>query len=274
MTRTPFVETYRPFIKAARPRDDFNYGFNLRTLAQVEPLLAFAYEDWWKVDFNGLKHLPAEGPVCIASNAGGPLPWPALMLVFALMKDKEKARRLHVMVDMDSIDDERVHRFMLELGFVPWSADHAKRLFAAGQTVVMFPEGLHGATKPFKERYRPRAFDWTRLMPAVKLNIPIVPVATLGADESFPVFANMDGLAKFLDMPAFPITPFFPWLPFPFNMASLPVQWKLRMLKPLDYKFRKSDDLEGVCAQQALFLEGEIQAELNRLLRQRVRPLF
>jgi 1-acyl-sn-glycerol-3-phosphate acyltransferase len=267
-----FVSKHRRYIRTARKGRDF--GFSVKTTAKLAPLLSFLYEDWWQVDLQGLKHLPKKGPALIVANAGGVLPWAGLMLLHALMHD-EHPRRLTVLTDLDWIEDERVYSAAREIGFVSWSSDNAKRLFAEGETVIVFPEGIQGAVKPFGERYRPRAFDWTILMPAIDAGVPIIPLATIGPDESFPVGVNLDWLAKLLNLPAFPVTAAFPWLPFPANVFSLPVHWKMRLMKPCDYKKPASrEELEEASKTLALFAEGEIQAELNRLLRGRIKALF
>jgi Acyltransferase len=268
-----FANKHRDYIRSVRKAGDF--GYSLKTTAKLSRLLAFLYEDWWSVDLQGLNRLPKTGPALIIGNAGGVIPWAGLMLLYALMSSGEHQRRLNILADMDWIEDERVYNFLREVGFVSWSADNAKRLFAEGELVIVFPEGTAGAVKPFGERYRVRPFDWTKVMPAIDANVPIHPLATTGPDESFPVGQNIEWLAKLLDLPAFPVTPAFPFLPFPANLVSLPVHWKMRVMKPLEYgKVNSREELEETAKSVALFGEGDVQAELNRLLRTRIRSLF
>jgi hypothetical protein len=269
-----FTDTYREFIKVSEKSPDF--GFNLETVARFERVIAFLYQDWWKVQLSGLQHVPAEGPALLVGNTAPILPWPGLMLMYALMSSKTQPRRLHILANLDAIDDERLYNFAREVGFVSWSADNVKRIFAEGELAVVFPEGSAGQLKPFSERYRVRGFDWTKVMPAIEMKVPIYPLATLGCDESIPVFANLEGVAKKLNLPAFPITPFFPLLPFPFNMMTLPVHWHMKVMKPVEYAWKKSqgrDELEDVATKLSLFIEGEVQAELNRMLRSRIKAL-
>ena len=135
--------------------------------------------------------------------------------------------------------------------------------------VAIFPEGVPGLAKPYMGRDRLNVFDWVKLFPAVEEGVPIFPLATLGCDESVPILTNMEKTAKLLNLPAFPITPFFPWLPFPLNLGSLPTKWHMSLIKPLNYeKTVDRDQLEETAMRQSQFAEGEIQAELNRLLRQ------
>ena len=269
-----FAETYPKFFEKASAEESA-FGFDVAKLAGLAPALRFLYEAWWKVDLTGLNLLPPDGPALIVGNSGSVLPWPAMMLLFALMSNRDNPRRLSILADMDWINDERMHRSLLEIGFVPWSADHAKRLFAQGQIVAAFPEGLAGLSKPFSERYRLRPLDWTKFLPAVEERVPIFPLATVGCDEAVPVIANLEGVARFLNLPSFPLTPFFPWLPFPACFASLPVKWTMHVMKSCPSASGKNrHELEDAAKHQAEFLEGEIQAELNRMLRTRIKSPF
>lgn len=270
---TSFEVTYKDYISTVEATQDEH--FNLQTVARAEKLLGFLYKDWFRVEMNNLERLPESGPVLVVSNAGGILPWAAAMMMYALMSDKKKPRRLSVLANLDWIEDERIYNFLREIGVVPLNADNARRLFAEGQTVMVFPEGQSGFVKPFGERYRLRSLDWTVLLPAVEAGVPVFPLATLGPDESFPVAKNVQWLANLLELPAFPITPTFPFLPFPINLLSLPSKWRMRVLKPVAYdKSSERHEVEESAKKLALFLEGEIQAELNRMLRARIKPVF
>jgi 1-acyl-sn-glycerol-3-phosphate acyltransferase len=267
-----FAESYKSYIKAARKATQF--GSSIKTMAQLEPILGWLYNNWWNVKFQGLERIPNEGPALIVGNTAGIIPWTGIMLAYALMAKKEFPRRLNILCEMGWIEDERIHHLARELGFVPWSADNAKKLFANGELVAIFPEGIQGAIKPFSERYRLREFDWTRALPALEENVKILPMATLGCDESFPILANLDFVAKALDLPAFPVTPFMPLMPFPFNMASLPGKWKMHVLKAIDYKkVETRNERYETAVTISRELEGEVQAELNRLLRTRVKSI-
>ncbi|HEY9712608.1 MAG TPA: hypothetical protein V6C72_04015, partial [Chroococcales cyanobacterium] len=190
---------------------------------------------------------------------------------FALMSSKANPRRVHIVADMDWINDERVYLRLQELGFVPWSSANLKYLFSKNQIVAVFPEGASAVRKPFTERYRLCEFDWTRILPAVEENITIFPLATVGLDEAIPTITNVDGIAKILGLPGYPVSPFMPLLPFPANLlASLPVEWRMKLIKPTAYEAEESrDDIEETAKHQSRLIEGEIQAEINRILRLR-----
>lgn len=267
-----FTETYRPYIKSAYKKNSF--GSNLKALAGAEPVLSFLYKNWWNVKLDGLERLPHQGPAFIAGNTGGVLPWPGLMLLYGLMAAKAHPRRLNILAELGWIEDERIYQLACSLGFVPWSADNARRLLTEGELVIVFPEGMQGAVKPYSERYRVRDFDWTKFLPAIEENVPIFSLATVGCDEAFPILGNSEWMAKLLELPAFPISPFMPFLPFPANLISLPGHWKMRIMKKQDYKGGQSrnENYETAMA-LARNIEGEVQAELNRMLRGRSKIL-
>lgn len=266
-----FLHNYRDFLKQSAKSDRY-HGFDMRVLASVEPILSFLFHDWWRVEFNGLEKLPKEGPALIVGNSGSFLPWPAFMLLYAMMSSRTNPRRVHIVADLDWIKDERLHAFLLQLGFVPFSSANMKRLFHKGELVAVFPEGVPGLAKPYMGRDRLNEFDWVKLLPGVDEGVTIYPLATLGCDEAIPILTNVDKVAKLLNLPAFPITPFFPWLPFPLNLGSLPTKWHMSIIKPLSYEVSADRDvIEETAMRQSQFAEGEIQAELNRMLRQQWR---
>ena len=197
------------------------------------------------------------------------------MLLYALMS-QSCPRRLTVVADMDWIEDERVHAFLVQVGFVPWSSTNLKYLFSKGELVAVFPEGLPATGKPFSERYRVHEFDWSRLLPAFETGVDIYPMATIGCDEALPTMFNAEHLSKLLSLPSFPVTPFFPWFPFPANLGSLPVKWKMTMLKPTAWDDTRGDRdvLVDTARHHTRYIEGQIQAELNRMLRARIKTFI
>ncbi|MBY0548211.1 MAG: 1-acyl-sn-glycerol-3-phosphate acyltransferase [Candidatus Obscuribacterales bacterium] len=268
-----YAEVFKDYIRSARRGTQF--GSSVKTMAKLEPFLGFLFKSWWRVQVKGLDKIPAEGPALIVGNTGGVIPWAGIMLSYAMMAREHNPRRLNICCDMDWVEDERIHHLGRELGFVPWSSENVKRLFAQGELVAVFPEGVQGSVKPFSERYRLRDFDWTRVIPAIEENVPVIPLATLGCEESFPVLTNLQDFAKWAELPAFPVTPFMPWLPFPANvLSSFPVRWKMSVLKSMQKHCENRDETYDAAPAFAREIEGEVQAELNRLLRQRVKAIL
>ena len=160
----------------------------------LELILKFFHQKWWQVETTGLDCLPDSGPALIVGNTSGYIPWPALMLKYSLTKRKDSP--VYTLVDNNIIEDEKLHAYLTELNFVPWSYDNAKQLFEKGQLVVVFPEDSI-VNKEITWRNRIKRFDWTKFLPAVELHVPIYPLATLGIDEANMVLYNSSFFCRF-----------------------------------------------------------------------------
>ena len=93
---------------------------------------------------------------------------------------------------------------------------------------------LRGVGKPYRERYRLAHFGrggFVRL--ARTAQVPIVPVAIVGAEEIHPVLGKITRLAQPLGLPYIPITPTFPLLG-PLGLLPVPSKWSIQVGTPID----------------------------------------
>jgi 1-acyl-sn-glycerol-3-phosphate acyltransferase len=97
----------------------------------------------------------------------------------------------------------------------------------------VFPEGIKGTGKPFKDRYRLRRFGRGGFVEiALRTGAPIVPVAIVGSEEIYPKVGELPWLARLLRAPFFPVTPTFPWLG-PLGVVPLPSRWRIEFCEPI-----------------------------------------
>jgi 1-acyl-sn-glycerol-3-phosphate acyltransferase len=119
-------------------------------------------------------------------------------------------------------------------GSVRANPANAERLLRRGDLVGVFPEGVKGVGKRFKDRYRLARFGrggFVRI--ALRTGSPIVPCAVVGAEEIHPVVAKADWVGRPFGLPYFPITPTFPLLG-PLGVVPLPTKWSIDFGDPLD----------------------------------------
>jgi 1-acyl-sn-glycerol-3-phosphate acyltransferase len=119
------------------------------------------------------------------------------------------------------------------IGGVRASTETALPLLAAGELVAVFPEGLRGVGKLYRERYRMARFGrggFVRL--ARQAQVPLLPVAIVGAEEIHPVIGKLTRLAEPLGLPYIPITPTFPWLG-PLGLLPVPTKWTIQIGAPI-----------------------------------------
>jgi 1-acyl-sn-glycerol-3-phosphate acyltransferase len=109
----------------------------------------------------------------------------------------------------------------------------AERLLSQGHLVGVWPEGFKGVGKPFSERYKLQRFGRGGFVSAaLRTRTPIVPCAIVGAEEIYPILANMPSVARLLGLPFAPITPTWPLLG-PLGLIPLPSKWLIEFGAPI-----------------------------------------
>jgi 1-acyl-sn-glycerol-3-phosphate acyltransferase len=123
---------------------------------------------------------------------------------------------------------------MRKLGGVVASPYNALRLLEQDELVAVFPEGVKGGGKGFRDRYRLERFGRGGFVEiALRTGAPIVPVAVVGSEEIYPKVGEAPALARLIGSPYFPLTPTFPWLG-PLGVLPLPSRWRIEFGDPID----------------------------------------
>lgn len=249
---------------------DDEFGFKLETFAMWEPVFRFLYEEYFKVTFHGLDNIPDEGRALIVGNHSGLLPLDGAMVAMAGVNHCASPRRIRFLATDWFFGIPGLREWCMETGQVRATLDNAEKLLAQEEIVGVYPEGIRGVGKTFRERYRMHDWHPGFVKLAIATQTPIIPIATVGGDEIFPNFHNGKTLAQLLGMPFFPMTLTFPWLPFPMPFMPLPVRWIFRIHKPMDlgYPPERASDRKLV-SRISKEIQYMVQKDLNELLRER-----
>jgi 1-acyl-sn-glycerol-3-phosphate acyltransferase len=221
------------------------FGRDPRFADTVRPLLEFLYTVYWRVETTGIEHVPDAGPGLVVANHSGVLPYDGMMIKLAI-RHEHPARRDCRLLALDMFALLPVLAPVLaKNGEVRASPENGERLLARGELVGVFPEGVKGVGKYFKDRYRLARFGrggFVRI--ALRTGAPIIPCAVVGAEEIHPVVAKANFVGRPLGFPYFPITPTFPALG-PLGLVPLPTKWFLDFGDPLslsEYGPEAADD--------------------------------
>jgi 1-acyl-sn-glycerol-3-phosphate acyltransferase len=246
------------------------YGMDREAIEIVRPLLRFMYRTWWRVSAEGLEHVPAEGRALLVSNHSGVLPWDGAMIATAVAEDHPaqadrivRSLHLHWFSTLPVVAPA-----LAAMGQVPGLPENAVRLLESDELVCVFPEGLKGVGKLYKDRYKLARFGRGGFVQAaLRARAPLIPVAVVGAEEIYPMFANVEPVAKLLGFPYFPLTPFFPWFGL-LGVIPLPTHWSITFCEPIateQYGPEAADDPLTVLALSEQ-VRSTIQATLDRKL--------
>ncbi|HLV21198.1 MAG TPA: lysophospholipid acyltransferase family protein [Polyangiaceae bacterium] len=249
--------------------DDFGldpiYDKKLQRIAEL------VYRRYFRVEVDGIEHVPASGRCVIVANHSGTVPIDGAILKTAMRLDHPSQRDLRWLAEDFVFYLPFVGVFMNRIGAVRACRENAERLLNKDNLVAVFPEGIHGIRKLYSERYQLQRFGrggFIRL--CLRTGSPLVPAAIVGGEETNPVLYRLDTAAQLLGLPYLPVTPTFPWLG-PLGLLPAPTKWKIVFGQPLHldkYGPAAADD-HVLVARLAEQVRSSIQGLLDRGLRHR-----
>jgi 1-acyl-sn-glycerol-3-phosphate acyltransferase len=246
------------------------YGFDRDlTDAVALPALRALYERWFRVEVNGLDHVPsAGGALLVANHSGGLAPWDAAMAAVAVRTEHPAHRHLRLLAGEVAFRAPGFGTLARRVGATLACPADAERLLRSGELVGTWPEGYRGIGKRFRDRYQVQRFGKAGFVAsAAEAGVPIVPVSIVGGEEIHPVLGHARVLARLLNLPYLPLTPTFPWLG-PLGLVPLPTKWYLEFGAPISARGCDPHDPVAV-GELADHVRDSIQATLYRLLGQR-----
>lgn len=196
-------------------------------------IVNFLYYDWFKVEVEGLEHVPLDGPAILVPNhAGAALPYDAMMLQLAVANEASLPRRVRVIGTEIFNMLPFISHLYRRAGGAYAARSEAGWLLEQGHLIGVFPEGVAGFQKADTGTYQTTRFGRGGFATLAAAHAaPIVPVAIIGSEETHPVLFTSRRLASLVRL-------FFPdqrvdemavWL----NPIPLPVRWRIRFLPPL-----------------------------------------
>jgi 1-acyl-sn-glycerol-3-phosphate acyltransferase len=252
--------------------DDFGFDPELND-AIFQPMLKVLYRDWFRTEVFGIENVPDVGGGLVVGNHSGTLALDALMLTVALRDQHPGDRHLRLLGADLVFRMPVLSELARKAGATVACNPDAERLMSEGELVGVFPEGFKGIGKHFSERYKLQRFGRGGFVSAaLRTGTPIVPVAIVGAEEIYPILADLKPLARLLGMPYFPVTPTFPWLG-PLGLVPLPSKWLIEFCPPIPtaHLTEYADD-PMVVYNLADQVRETIQATLHTLLEKRPDP--
>jgi 1-acyl-sn-glycerol-3-phosphate acyltransferase len=196
-------------------------------------LLNGLYYDYFRVEVEGIEHVPMQGgAVLVANHGGAALPYDAAMLALSVLNEAETPRRVRIIGTEIFNMLPTVSHLYRKVGAAYATRDDATELLARGHLLGVFPEGERGFMKPVWEAYRVGRLGRGGFAEiAAQSGVPIVPVAIVGSEEVHPAVMVSKRLARLVRL-------FFPEqrvdeIAIALNPIPLPIRWKIRFLPPV-----------------------------------------
>jgi len=233
------------------------FGMSRDSLASAMTVARFLYRHYFRAQAFGIENLPASGRVVIVSNHSGQLPFDALVIGTACFLEPPQPRLVRAMVEFFVPTVPFASYLFARWGQITGTPENCRRLLAADEAVLVFPEGARGISKPFSKRYQLADFGTGFMRLALEAGAPIVPVAVIGAEEQAPAI-NVKPLARLFGTPAFPLVPYPPFV----AAVPLPVKYRVYFGEPMMFTGDPDDDDETL-ADKVKTVRNRIQSMIH-----------
>src|SRR5690349_23411404 len=266
----PDHRAYLPAIEPEREVTDWGRSERIEG-AFDKTLYEFLYHYWFRVEVEGIEHVPSTGGALLVSNHAGALPPDAAMIAKAIKTEHQRPRPLHLTVEHFFKGYPGLSMLVSKLGGVPAHPANVHRLlYDEEQLVLVFPEGRKGTEKLYKNRYRLRRFGRGGFVEAaMRARAPIVPVCVVGAEEAAPIFAHLSPLQRLTGLIYAPLTPTFPHFGLLGMLGYLPPKFRIRFLDPIHFDDEDMDQDKSLVQTVAHDIRAKIQDNLVEMLEER-----
>jgi 1-acyl-sn-glycerol-3-phosphate acyltransferase len=161
-------------------------------LSSKNPISEAVYRSWFRVEWEGLEHVPSEGGALLVSNHAGMVPIDGGIIMQGIEDQVE--RQISLLAHHGFFRFPFAGLLLNRSGTVVGHPDNAHRLLREdGKLVLVFPEGEKGPVKPKAERYRLQRFGRGGFVEtAMRAGVPVVPIVLMGTEDTTPTIANLE----------------------------------------------------------------------------------
>ncbi|MDQ1632375.1 MAG: hypothetical protein QOC80_2347 [Frankiaceae bacterium] len=208
---------------------------------------------WYRGEVRNLERIPAEGPVLIVGNhSGGNMTPDTFVFTLAFTSFFGVERRFYQLAHNLVVSLPFPGAILRKWGTIAASKENARKVLERGDALLVYPGGDYEVFRPSWESQRVD-FGGRKgfLRTALDAGVPIVPIVSIGGQESALFLSRGEwlakalGLDKALRLKALPISLSLPWGLNIGDMAGhipLPSKITIQVLDPIDLHERYGDD--------------------------------
>jgi 1-acyl-sn-glycerol-3-phosphate acyltransferase len=209
------------------------WGLDPEFVEAVRPFFDFLSNKYFRVEVSGIDNVPEEGRGMLVANHSGQIPWDGTMIGNAMLNEHSAGRLIRALYASWFPKLPVLSSFLVKMGQTLANEENGIRLLEQEELVLVFPEGIKGISKLYKDRYKLARFGrggFIRM--ALKTGAPIIPVSVVGAEETYITLRHARFISKLIGYPFFPISLRFPWFGL-LGLIPLPTKWYIDFGTPI-----------------------------------------
>ncbi|MFP4133741.1 MAG: 1-acyl-sn-glycerol-3-phosphate acyltransferase [Halothece sp.] len=222
-----------------------------RALQSFLPVWQFLYDWYFRVETEGWHHLPQKGSFLVVGSHNGGLAAPDLsMFLFDWVRRFGTGRPAYGLMQREAFNSARMLTSVARVGAVPATVAMATAAFKREAPVLVYPGGVDDVFRPYSKRNQIELAGRKGFIKlALRENVPIIPIVSVGAHETLVVLTDCKELMNFLRQldlvdASTPITRVFPiYLGLPWGIAMgfapnipLPTKIYTKVCDPIHFK--------------------------------------
>jgi 1-acyl-sn-glycerol-3-phosphate acyltransferase len=253
-------------------------------IARQQPLWNFILDHYFRMEVRGWDRLPPSPCLVVGIHAGGILPVDAYAFGYSWFREFGFERIPRGTAHEFLMNAPVIGDYLKRIGTISASREGISAALDQGDDVILYPGGDLDAMRPWRQRdevvFGGRK-GWIRM--ALEAQVPIVPVANVGASDTLFVLTGGEKIAKTLRLDklirakTFPIGLGFPLGIAPASIPQLPLPAKLRseILDPIYLEGEEGDRFDDDCVERKeRDVVAALQAGVDRLAKRRSFPIF
>jgi len=247
------------------------------------PLMWLMTTLYFRAEVKGFDRVPEEGPLLfVANHSGGNMTPDSIVFTLAFNTYFGVERPLHALAHALVTSYPVLGTLAKKWGIITAGPEAAKAVLERGASVLVYPGGDIEVHRPWTKRHQ---IDFAGrkgfLRLAKEANVPIVPVVSLGGQDTYFPLTDGRGIAKALRLDkvarlkVLPISLALPWgLNVGDFLGHIPFPAKIRqeILEPIDVVSKFGDDADSDDAYD--YVTGRMQETLTAMAASRVLPPF
>nr|WP_082984324.1 lysophospholipid acyltransferase family protein [Mycobacterium sp. 1465703.0] len=261
---------------STREIGEWDPGFTERLVSAAEPLA----RRWFRFEVRGLESFPPDGGALVVGNHSGGMLTPDVLIFAAAFYRRFGYQRPLYTLGHDGMFVGPMADWLSRLGVIRATVKNTARALRSGGVVLVFPGGIYDAYRPTLAE---NVIDFNGrtgyIRSAIDARVPIVPVVSIGGQESQLFLTRGTWLAKRLGLSRWrsdilPITVGFPFGLSMIMPPNLPLPTKIvsEVLEPIDVaaQFGETPGAADVDAH----IRAMMQSTLDGLARERRFPIL